>query len=159
GDRRGAFHFAAFVFGAAVLYWLFWAHHVPTQAEGWALIHNVALAVFFGAFVWMAYVAIEPTVRRRWPELLFSSSRLLSGRFRDPLVGRDVLAGILLGVMMVLVFEACYAIPNWVDLAGMMPVPPDTSTMGSVAGSVSRLLMACFSLLNALGFLTLLFLT
>src|SRR5262249_4582391 len=90
--------------------------------------------------------------RRRWPELLFSSSRLLSGRFRDPLVGRDVLAGILLGVMMVLVFEACYAIPNWVDLAGMMPVPPDTSTMGSVAGSVSRLLMACFSLRTALGF-------
>jgi hypothetical protein len=32
-------------------------------------------------------------VRRRWPATLVSWSRLLAGRFRDPLVGRDVLAG------------------------------------------------------------------
>src|SRR5262249_5666675 len=142
GDRRGAFRFAAFVFAAAVLWWLFWVHHVPTQAEGWAFLHWVGLSVFFGAFVWLAYIAIEPIVRRRWPELLFSSSRLLSGRFRDPLVGRDVLAGILLGVIITLQAEALWAIPNWVDLPGISPAPPWKGTMLSVAGSVSRLLTA-----------------
>src|SRR6185436_4012106 len=32
--------------------------------------------------------------RRRWPDLLISWSRLMSGRVRDPMVGRDVLIGI-----------------------------------------------------------------
>ena len=97
GDRRGAIRIATFVFSANVLSWVFSAHHVPSQDEGWMFLNFVSMAVFLGAFVWLAYVAIEPIVRRRWPELLFSWSRLLSGRFRDPLVGRDVLAGILIG--------------------------------------------------------------
>ena len=36
-------------------------------------------------------------MRRRWPATLVSWSRLLAGGFRDPLVGRDVLFGCLLG--------------------------------------------------------------
>ncbi len=43
--------------------------------------------------VWLLYVGLEPYVRRRWPQVLIGWSRLLSGRFRDPLVGRDVLIG------------------------------------------------------------------
>jgi len=39
------------------------------------------------------YIALEPYVRRLWPESLVSWSRLLMGRFRDPLVGRDLLMG------------------------------------------------------------------
>jgi serine/threonine-protein kinase len=41
----------------------------------------------------MLYVGLEPYVRRFWPEAMVSWSRVLSGRFRDPLVGRDVLLG------------------------------------------------------------------
>jgi len=159
GDRRGAFRIAAFVSVTVVLWWLFWAHHVPTQDEGWNLMTFVALAVYLGAFVWLAYIAIEPIVRSRWPELLFSLSRLLSGRFRDPLVGRDVLAGILVGAALVLLNEVVNAIPNWVDLAGVTPIPPDKDKMLGVAGSVSRLLIGLVSQVTALAFLTLLVLS
>ena len=83
-----------------------------------------------------SYIAIEPIVRRRWPDLLFSWSRLLAGRFRDPLVGRDVLAGILVGASMMLLVEAASATPNWIDLPGMTPVPR-RATMLSAAGPPS----------------------
>jgi hypothetical protein len=38
-------------------------------------------------------------VRRHWPQAIISWSRLLERGLRDPLVGRDVLWGILLGVL------------------------------------------------------------
>jgi hypothetical protein len=43
--------------------------------------------------VWISYVAIEPYLRRLWPRTLISWTRMLEGRWRDPLVGRDVLLG------------------------------------------------------------------
>jgi fructuronate reductase len=35
----------------------------------------------------MLYVALEPFVRRMWPDALISWSRAIMGRLRDPLVG------------------------------------------------------------------------
>jgi hypothetical protein len=160
GDRRGAIRIATFLFSGIVLSWIFSAHHVPTQDEGWMFLNFLASAVFLSTFAWLAYIAIEPIVRRRWPELLFSWSRLLSGRFRDPLVGRDVLAGIFIGASMMLVLEAASATSNWVDLAGMTPIPPSPATMPSAVGAVSSLfLVTSFSPLNGLGFLTILVLS
>jgi hypothetical protein len=40
------------------------------------------------------YVAIEPYVRRNWPESLISWTRLHNGQFRDPLVASHILAGL-----------------------------------------------------------------
>jgi Protein kinase domain/zinc-ribbon domain len=160
GDRRGAIRIATFVFSGVVLSWIFSAHHVPSRDEGWMFLNFLAMAVFLGAFVWLAYIAIEPIVRRRWPELLFSWSRLLSGRFRDPLVGRDLLAGIFIGALMLLLLEAAYATPNWVDLAGMIAMPPSRATMLSAVGAASVLFSASYSTpLNGLGFLTILVLS
>jgi serine/threonine-protein kinase len=51
------------------------------------------------------YLALEPWVRRRWPQTMISWSRLLTGQFRDPLVGRDILFGVMLGVVWILVFQ------------------------------------------------------
>ena len=50
------------------------------------------------ALVGMFYLAVEPFVRRRWPDALVSWTRVLAGQFRDPIVGRDILIGALLGV-------------------------------------------------------------
>jgi hypothetical protein len=58
---------------------------------GWSLV--------WGAFTWLMYISLEPYVRRQWPHALISWTRLLSGRWRDPLVGRDVLAGLLAGII------------------------------------------------------------
>jgi len=64
---------------------------------------SVAISLFFVAFYTVAYLALEPPVRRLWPHALASWTRLLSGRFLDPLVGRDVLFGTVAGVGLALV--------------------------------------------------------
>ena len=48
------------------------------------------------------YLAIEPYARRLWPRMLVSWVRVLEGRFRDPLVGRDVLLGACGGALVAL---------------------------------------------------------
>ena len=45
----------------------------------------------------MFYVALEPYVRRRWPQIMVSWSRLLGGGVRDPLVGGHLLIGYAFG--------------------------------------------------------------
>ena len=66
----------------------------------------IAEALFLAALVWMGYAALEPHVRRRWPESLISWTRLISGRWRDPRVGRDVLIGVTTAVAVLLCIEA-----------------------------------------------------
>jgi serine/threonine-protein kinase len=58
----------------------------------------VRYALFVSIVLWLIYIALEPYVRRSAPRLLISWSRLLSGEFRDPMIGRDVLVGGLLGL-------------------------------------------------------------
>lgn len=106
-DRRGAFRFAAaillFSFGAA----MFRAHHVSDFVAEWQLVSRlVADSTFWALMSWVAYVAIEPLVRRTWPRMLIGWSRLLEGRKNDPIVGRDILIGLAAGVLLSLVWEA-----------------------------------------------------
>ena len=63
----------------------------------------VAHALLHATMMWFGYMAIEPYVRRWWPRVLVSWARMVSGRPRDPIVGRDILAGatIAAGVMVV----------------------------------------------------------
>jgi serine/threonine-protein kinase len=65
-------------------------------------------ALFLSAVMWMMYMAVEPWVRRHWPKTIISWSRLLSGDLRDPLLGRDILFGVILGVVWILVFQIRY---------------------------------------------------
>ena len=69
-----------------------------------ALIFSTAITFRISIY----YVALEPFVRRRWPELLISWSRLLDGRIRDPLFGRDVLVGCLVGASWALATAGLY---------------------------------------------------
>ena len=125
GDRRGAMRVSAFLLTAILISWFFWTHHVPDlSAEANLFFSAIASALFWVAFVWLMYIAIEPIVRRKWPALLISWSRLLAGRFRDPLVGRDVLAGMLFGAASELVEVVTQGLPGWINLAGMTPMPP-----------------------------------
>ena len=47
----------------------------------------------------LAYLGLEPFVRRRWPGRLVGWARLLAGRWQDPRVGRDVLIGAATGAV------------------------------------------------------------
>ncbi len=60
---------------------------------------NMSWSAFMGLGLWSGYIAFEPLVRRRWPSMLVAWTRLLSGRFFDPLVGRSLLVGALAGVV------------------------------------------------------------
>lgn len=98
GDRRGAFRLGSFVFTMRVIEWLFIADHTSDLWIQWSVLTRaVAWALFSGASFWAYYLAVEPYVRRLWPESIVAWSRLLAGRYRDPLVGRDVLIGLSVG--------------------------------------------------------------
>jgi len=80
-------------------------HHVPDPLDEWDLIQRaLAFALLNSIQIWLFYLALEPYVRRRWPHTLISWKRLLAGRFRDAMVGRDLLVGIA-GGMAVLILR------------------------------------------------------
>ena len=107
GDRHGAFRIASFIFVMLVLAWVFGASHVPTRREQPNFVNvGVAWALMVAGIVWLLYMALEPYVRRHWPHTIISWSRILAGKLRDPLVGRDVLVGVLFGVITVLASQA-----------------------------------------------------
>jgi hypothetical protein len=101
GDRQAARNVAVFVMCASVLSGILRAHHVPVALEEVTFLFGmIGSTLFWGAFTWVIYISLEPLVRRVWPYTLISWTRLMAGRLRDPLVGRDVLAGLLAGVML-----------------------------------------------------------
>src|SRR5262249_5119433 len=98
-DRRGAMRVAVFVVCTELAAWATGNHHLPDlplEALSFTAIASDAIAL--GVALWIVYAALEPYARRFWPEMLLGWSRLLSGRIRDPRVGRDVLLGVVFGV-------------------------------------------------------------
>ncbi|MGB7925112.1 MAG: hypothetical protein WCF57_17865, partial [Pyrinomonadaceae bacterium] len=99
GDTKGALKLGVFVFSAITLARLIDAYHVPELGgELWIFFQSASLGLFIATLTWIFYIALEPFVRKRWSELMISWSRLMAGDFRDPLVGRDILVGGLLGL-------------------------------------------------------------
>lgn len=139
GDRKGAFRVALFVFLAYAAARVLRADHVTSFGqELWVLIKVFAYPCFWAAQVWLLYVALEPFARRRWPHVLISWKRLLSGSLRDPLVGRDVLLGAAVGLAMFFVFMTGIMGPR---LWGQPPMSPGPYLDGSVLSSLRH---ACF---------------
>jgi serine/threonine-protein kinase len=123
GDRRGALRIASVVFVLELSICLFRAHFTVTFDAVGLFILAVSTALFVSGSIWVLYLALEPYVRRNWPQTIISWTRLLAGRLRDPLVGRDLLFGTLLGMLWSLVF----AIFNILDMrAGAQPQFPNT---------------------------------
>jgi hypothetical protein len=98
GDTRGAFRLAAFVFSSAMLWCLCYASHVPTAHEFVSFLEALNVSFASAGRAWIFYVALEPYVRRRWPQIMIGWSRLLGGGVRDPLVGGQLLIGAAFGV-------------------------------------------------------------
>jgi hypothetical protein len=97
GDRRGASRLALFALSVLSISWLIGAKHVASIDELVLFLAFACLALFESVLLWVLYVALEPLVRRRWPQTIVSWSRLLSAGPGDPLVGRDVLIGCIMG--------------------------------------------------------------
>ncbi|MGO9576220.1 MAG: serine/threonine-protein kinase [Terriglobales bacterium] len=106
GDRQGALLLAKIVFGLMIALWALRSHLAPGFGTLMPMILAISTALFLSGLTFVMYLALEPYVRRYWPQSIISWSRLLTGRVRDPLVGRDLLFGVLLGVIWIVVFKA-----------------------------------------------------
>ncbi len=98
GDRAGAMRLAIFTFSVTALTWLLTAQHVARPWEVLLIVRELSWALFVAAALWCLYMAIEPYVRRHWPESLISWTRFQQGRIRNPLVASHMLAGVALAV-------------------------------------------------------------
>jgi hypothetical protein len=150
GDRRGAFQLAAFVSVVAFAVWLIQGRHFADL--------NLEMQRFFSGqplwaagILWLLYVAVEPYVRRFWPRTVVSWSRLMARQWRDPLVGRDILLGIGLGLLIhtldlshgVLLMKLGYSLPP--------RTPDDLSPLLGTHIMIARVLNGIFNaILNAL---------
>jgi serine/threonine-protein kinase len=121
GDRKGAFRLAVFTLLCEMLTWLAGDHHVASTSELLMFGEILGNAVFLAMIVWLCYLAIEPFLRKLWPERMTSWVRLLDGRWKDPLVGRDVLVAALLGTGMSLIGQLGEVIPDWVGRPVISP--------------------------------------
>jgi serine/threonine protein kinase len=108
GDRSGALRLATVMFLLEIGLWLCRCHFGSIGDAFGLFILAVSTALFTSSVVWMLYLAVEPWVRRHWPTTMISWSRLIAGHGRDPLVGRDILFGVALGVIWVLIFQIRY---------------------------------------------------
>jgi serine/threonine-protein kinase len=132
GDRRGAFRLAGVFFATWAVAWFFGAHHVPDFNEVWLFLSVLSFGIAFSCFLWILYIALEPYVRRRWPTTLVSWTRLLAGGFRDPLVGRDVLAGCLFTAFASALERLAWFVPNWLGHPPTQPYSgPDWQFLGA----------------------------
>ncbi len=122
GDRRGAFRTAAVVFACQTAAWMLYArHYASLDVESERLTLILAPTLLSSTLLWLFYIAFEPYVRRFWPELLIGWTRLLSGRVRDPLVGRDVLVGVAAGTVASLLIGSRDLVPRLLALP--LPTP------------------------------------
>ena len=161
GDRKGATRVGSVLMGSRLLVWLLGGHHT---VAGLPLQFSMALAwsLYDFAFARIFYLAVEPWVRHFWPRVLVSWVRVLGGRHDDPLVGRDVLVGSLLGVGLCLGVAAHQAVPA---LFGLPPGRPDNvgfveptllATLG-LRHQLAQLLLLCRSaVVTVLGFMVVL---
>jgi serine/threonine-protein kinase len=149
GDRRGAAQLTGIILLAAVGVWALDSKHVPDP--------NIEMSRFFvgqplwaAGLLWLLYLAVEPYVRRFWPSTLVSWSRLMARDWRDPLVGRDILFGVGLGLALrALSVGSAYAGARlgytWT------PVVPDLSELLGTSVVIARTLNQIFNaVLNAI---------
>ena len=108
GDRAGALRLAAVMFLLDMGLWLCRCHFTTINDTFRLFGIAASTALFTAGLTWTLYLAVEPWVRRHWPRTIISWSRLLSGQGRDPLVGRDILFGVTLGVVWILIFQLRY---------------------------------------------------
>jgi hypothetical protein len=138
GDRQGALRTAAVVFLSSVTGLLL--VRAPVRGLGEAaliFIDSVGHALFGAAALYLFYIAVEPFIRRRWPTLLIGWTRLIAGRVRDPMVGRDVMIGIIGGLAHVLMASGFDVLPQ--RLAGVDDGPylGDLRMLGGLRSSIA----------------------
>ena len=131
-DVRGAFRLAAFMFTVIMATWLLDGHVRHAQSEMSRFFAATGIALFLGGVMYLIYLGLEPWVRRTSPLVLVGWSRVLAGRLRDPLVGRDVLIGVACGAVGGLLNLIPYVVSRWAGLPEMEPFSSYTGALDGV---------------------------
>ncbi|HEX5733663.1 MAG TPA: serine/threonine-protein kinase [Blastocatellia bacterium] len=146
GDRKGAFRIAIFAFSVLMFTWAITASHVPALPEEIALLRDaVANALVWSGMFWLFYVALEPHVRRRWPERLISWNRVLAGDFRDPMVGRDILIGGMVGTGIIILDCFSEYAEKSLGLPYDLLLDMETNTFLGLRGLISTFALTVFA--------------
>jgi hypothetical protein len=144
GDRRSAYKLAIFIFAVIALYWILQFPRIS--------FNNFLLIPYLAVLTWIFYLAIEPFVRRRWPQMLVSWTRLLSGKWRDALVARDAFIGFAFGTLFTCAFFYLRSIPSWLIPAftNQLPLGSFLGTRFTIATILTSLALSIFVGLTAL---------
>jgi serine/threonine-protein kinase len=130
GDTRAAFRLGVFTFGLFVIAWLLGTHHAAGTEVIEDLADSLAQALLVAAVSAVLYIALEPYVRRRWPQSLISWTRLWSSGPRDPVVAGHLLLGLAWGVGAE-IFYAAGALAG--ESSGAWPLaPPAFALLGPI---------------------------
>jgi len=155
GDAKGALRLAAVMFLGG-LPWALLTYHLAPRAE-YITTQFLLLAIplMWASLTWIGYMAMEPYARRTWPRLMISWQRVLSGRLLDPLVGRDLILGGLVGAGVGVVLCGANA---WIGISEMFPVSSFFGQgLGPTVGRVISLpIDICGTILAYLALLTIL---
>ena len=136
GDQKAAWRVAAMVFACGVASWALVASHVPTTWELYLLSLGLSWSAFQAGFTGFLYLAVEPFVRKHWPEALISWLRVVGGRLRDPLVASHVLVGISAGLVVPLLDAATFWATNDIRSSGVIGVSMSLSGARFLFGSL-----------------------
>jgi hypothetical protein len=155
GDWRGATRLAACMSSLLMALWLCQVHLVGSVGLIAMFLIAICTSVFYGVLLWTMYVALEPFVRKHWPQVLVSSTNILTGRVRDPVVGRDVLFGAALGVAWVMMLRGVDLLTAGEALANF---PGSTDMLIGLRGTAGVVLKeAPYAIRNTLFYFFLLF--
>jgi len=126
GDRAGALKVALAFLAVHLVVWLFLAQHFLNFSLEWNTVFRLdtGYSLFLALEIWVLYLALEPFVRRRWPETLISWNRLLRGRIADPSVGRDILIGGAFALLALPLIFMAGNLPDWMSGIPAMPHRP-----------------------------------
>jgi len=154
GDRDGALRLAGVMFVLEMVLWLCRAHFAAGFQTFGYLMLAIAAGLLWGGGMWMLYLALEPWIRRSWPQAIISWSRLISGQLRDAVVGRDILFGVAFGTLWIVIFES-----SFIPLARLGASPPLSASAYLLGGRHALgqwLIQLPFSILATLQFFFLL---
>jgi hypothetical protein len=107
GDWKGAIRLGTVAVAGQLVTWAFNDPHVGDPSlEVNRFFASIGESLFSGGLLVIMHLAVEPAVRRYWPDGVLGWTRLLRGQFRDARVGRDVLAGLAAGAALQLLITA-----------------------------------------------------
>jgi tRNA A-37 threonylcarbamoyl transferase component Bud32 len=164
GDRRGALRASAVVFTASLAAWLLGAaHFADINREVARVFQQIGAALFDAGLMWVTYLGLEPYIRRFAPDSLIGWTRLISGRWRDPEVGRDILIGVSAGLAMTALYAVHNLVPPLFGRPEPMPLSFDPTVLMSsryVLASITRTVLEAItnSMLAVVGVVALLIL-